>query len=132
MKKLKLKNLSIKFIRVCPILMAISCILKIWIFLLGVDVVAKYINVLLNTFIVLGVYGIGMYFSYCKIHRLFCNFALYGYIWYLIYLIFHIPTNNWFTYIHLIVYSIIFILILRASYIFTRSNDKKLNNKLDI
>lgn len=96
--------------------MAISCILKLWVFVFDLAIIAKYINVILNASIVLGAYCIGRYLSYCKLHKFLCDYCLYGYIIYLIYLIFGLAHNNWYTYLHLIIYTILFIFISIKSY----------------
>ena len=104
------KKIGLIFIKYGPFLVALTCAIKIWLFYLGLTGIAKCVNVVITFLITLCIYSLGRYLSYCYIHRVLCNFTLYGAFYYIIYLIFDIPYNNIYTLVHLILYTIVLII----------------------
>lgn len=109
MSKQILRKYGLIFLKYCPFILALTCVCKIWLFYLHNAFLAKIVNVILNTTIVLGIYCLGRTLGYCQIHRFLSYFTLFGYFWYSVFLIFEIPYYNVYATSFLILYTIVFL-----------------------
>lgn len=100
-------KLTLLFIKYSPVIMLYTCIAKIVMQALELPIITKEINVLLNLFIVCGLYLASFTFNFCKVHRGLLNLTIFGYLNYEVYLLFHIPFNNLFTRVCIVLYILV-------------------------
>lgn len=109
------KQLLLLAVKYVPAIMALTCCFKIFLFEYTGDKpnIINWINVLLNIFIVLIFYLEGVVFRFCWKHRSLCRTALWGYVFYIGFMIFDPP--GWFT-IPLCIFYIILVIIMSITY----------------
>lgn len=92
-----IRHLSLIFIKYLPAILAITCSVKILI--LSTHDLNQYcysvlcvnlINVILELFIVGGIYVLGKTLNFCWKHRSLCRTATWGYIYYIIFILFKV------------------------------------------
>lgn len=92
----KLILLSIKY---APSILALTCSVKIWMLTMCDHdkcqwlYLVNWINVVFNLIILGVVYVMGRFYGFCWKHRSLCRFALWGYIYYIFFLIDRTPKS---------------------------------------
>ncbi len=89
-----LKNIFVLFVKYMPSILALTCAIKIWCLTMS-DVqkdgwlyAVNYINVFYDMIGLGGIYCAGRFFGFCWKHRSLCRMALFGYLYYIAFLVF--------------------------------------------
>lgn len=112
------KKILLIWIKYGPSLMALTCCLKIflWTHVTYIDtgiIIMNIINLILNILIVFMLYCSGVYFGYCWKHKSLCRLAMWGYIYYPLFIIFEVPNNELYA---LTAFYVIYVVIIQMIY----------------
>lgn len=122
---MKLYNkITLIFLKYLPVLLLFTCILKLGFSLCEQSQAIKITNVILNASIAIGLYAVSFSFNFCKTYKGLLSLALYGYLNYLLYLLFDVNFNNPQTFICFGTYIVFCIFHCIKYYFFKKKGEK--------